>query len=300
MSHAAMGSLAAGLHLRDASSLVRTPCSTSYLVPPSSRPIRRRGLAPPQAAAKEVRRPPAAVPCRPATMSTPLSTCLVMCTCLLMCTAHTQAMVCFYLPLQCKQSYAGQQAAESPCCCAAGHAAEAQPEVQPKGPEAHQAAGPQHRRPACEAGCRMTGGCRCWQPTQPAAARPGAACTTLAARVLAACAFAADYSPTCSIATASHCLTTRFLESSAATACWPAQLARRQPPHPPTHPYTPPHTHTHLPIPPPLAGRRILRCLCAARTARRGAKRRTTLCRPRCWGRGRGMRRSRAGASCRR
>ncbi|KAL4448900.1 hypothetical protein ABPG77_007617 [Micractinium sp. CCAP 211/92] len=52
-----MGSLAAGLHLRDASSLVRTPCSTSYLVPPSSRPIRRRGLAPPQAAAKEATPP---------------------------------------------------------------------------------------------------------------------------------------------------------------------------------------------------------------------------------------------------
>lgn len=54
MPHAAMGSLAAGLHLRDASSLVRTPCSTSYLVPPPTRPVRRRGPAPPQAAAKEV------------------------------------------------------------------------------------------------------------------------------------------------------------------------------------------------------------------------------------------------------
>lgn len=43
-------------YLRDASSaLVRSPCSTSYLVPPPTRLVRRQMVMMPRAAAKEVR-----------------------------------------------------------------------------------------------------------------------------------------------------------------------------------------------------------------------------------------------------
>jgi hypothetical protein len=100
-------------HLRDASSLVQSQCSTSYHVPRVARPVRRRSVAPARAAAKEVRGraerltarlpPPRACACR-----------ALCCPCLLLLPAERGA-------------------------------AQAQPQVQPQGLETHQAGGAQHR-----------------------------------------------------------------------------------------------------------------------------------------------------------